>query len=738
MVGGFNRLLNNELNTYSRIYTALPNHDIIYFSMRLHVMDSWDSLDTGMIFFDDRFMIVLKGFGGTYATSICGNPNYNDLLGITVSGKVFHNASSLNFSLASITDDTSYDESLGISKVKLNFDFKSVTEVQILSVLPPSSNPTIVFSTNQFICSSPKYYNWDMTCADSCPSKFHPRTSNGNLYCDYPCSDTDFLYPDGSCQSSCLSPSIATVQSGKNFCDYRQNAQSIPTTNTTTPSSSATTTTTTTVSATTTMSQAVSVGLKAAAVLNSANPSFCQVAGLSEIIQYVRYMRVDYPPNLLELFQAQNGWASSFEFFPDMPSAWTESFDKQSLVYEFEQYSLDSEFVINYWSVLLSLISSVGIVLIFWMLERIASTVQAEGDVHRILRKAYRLFRWDLPLTILIGSSSNLAFFASVQLRYVQLTPTAEVLSLIVCTIMSIIMAALIYRNFSIAYSVLDAAKQKKKIGNQYNDYRIIYIEFKKESIWQLAYISVFIIRLSLPCVVIGLLTTFPFLQICILNFTSLLMLTYLILVRPFHSKLLLIQTIYNEFVILTVNICVGVLVGMDSIGYTDIQTRLNIGNVVIYINTIFTYSCALFLVFQLVIGIVDLVRRFRRDMKRGVDSFFRILLLMFTREKLEEKTIKRTMRFEHHNPHQVDTQILAIQKPYNYTLSALQEQHRDTRDGHRANNTKVNAEGELNTSVTPILDTSSELMNVNLAHPQRLGQNENPRSHSRLKRRPR
>ena len=126
LVGGyetFNTI--NQLDTgFIRSYTGLPSHAMIYFTITIWAIDSWNAnMDYFKVQFDSTTFTGWNSWDyNNFATSdICGNSLYQDLSGSRIFGRMTHSLSTLTMKIISELDDDSSNESLGFRDINLLF-----------------------------------------------------------------------------------------------------------------------------------------------------------------------------------------------------------------------------------------------------------------------------------------------------------------------------------------------------------------------------------------------------------------------------------------------------------------------------------------------------------------------------------------------------------------------------------------------------------------------------------------
>jgi len=284
LVGGYGILGTGSGGTqnqyYKRIYTGLPAHNTIYYTISFWLLDSWDN---GIDYFQWSFdSIVITGWGPGYSsfkTQLCGWTSYKDLSNLRTFGKVSHSASTLKLKVISQLDQDSLDESIAIRDINIlllntslaagtsQFCGKS-TDITLSSnqcscpeghsfgsgtcatcdvscsscfgpsnrecyqcasgyswngtnCIPCNANCSVCYGTGANQCSTCKsgYYLFqNNTCLSSCDTPFVITSSGSTYYCSKPCSGSLFYYNNGSCLANCSSPFVQQVYQSTNFC----------------------------------------------------------------------------------------------------------------------------------------------------------------------------------------------------------------------------------------------------------------------------------------------------------------------------------------------------------------------------------------------------------------------------------------------------------------------------------------------------------------------------------------
>ena len=109
--------------TYQRTYKNLPPHDMIYYSLRIMLIDTWYFNASVVVLFDPKHYIIpaLLFETADFTSNSCGNSGLNDLPLLKAYGKTTHTDSSLTLR---VTSNTFYDpatRSYGFRDINLVF-----------------------------------------------------------------------------------------------------------------------------------------------------------------------------------------------------------------------------------------------------------------------------------------------------------------------------------------------------------------------------------------------------------------------------------------------------------------------------------------------------------------------------------------------------------------------------------------------------------------------------------------
>ena len=385
-------------------------------------------------------------------------------------------------------------------------------------------------------CSTDTYlYLYNNTCLITCNSPYTKSSQDGIDICSFPCTDPAFpyFYSNGSCLSTCPTSSY-TIQTFDtiHLCQSKQ---------TTTDESDQAKLVESAIDAVKTGSQVASVGAKVASVLYSSNPKALSLASLDQMLMYIRYLSIGYPPKLVYMFHQEESGGISISFSPDLPESTSEQFEKYSLPENFEEYELDSSFFLNYWGNLSSLLIVLAAIVLLSFITRYTKRFQ---NLHLVLYRVKLIAKWDFFLMIFYSSCDGIAFFSSLQFRTMHFHSITSSLSSLTCIIMVILTPIILFWTFYIirdinkikSQSIFPAAKKREAL-KKWEGYELLHKGYKRDSFLQQGFIFFFVLRTVTFNFIIGYLFEYPLAQAALITFLSTIMLLYLGVKKPFEEN---------------------------------------------------------------------------------------------------------------------------------------------------------------------------------------------------------
>jgi len=464
------------------------------------------------------------------------------------------------------------------------------------------------------------------TCLVDCKAPYVQSTYSGISLCLPPCKDSEYYYEyDDECHPKCSSPykikyadiikvcysdvpiSLAEVEK------IQDAAASIES-----------------------QGQMASGGMKAASAMNSNSPSSALLAGLSSMLQYIRYMKINYPPKVQMLFLVSAGSPISLGFDFEIPESVEKKLADNTLPDVFEKYDINSNFVNNLWDFLMTLMIVV-IVIGALSIVKLMVPEKSYPRISLVLSKTLGAVRWNAPIMLLCSSSGDIFFYASLQIRSSPLTSFAAV----ICFCIALGMMVSVLTILVIGFKILKSFRNQEKDPNwaeKFKGYEILYEEYEVKSIWSLSYMILFIIRGIIFNLTLSNLFNFPLIQCIIINITNVLMLGYLLYLRPLKSFLNLVQLFVNEGLVNIIGVSIIILAIMDKAGINGQSTRVSVGNAIYFVIQTFNTFGLVFMGLSLLAFLVFLYKTWKYLKAQGINSPTKIFKAMVLGERIGQK----------------------------------------------------------------------------------------------------
>jgi len=384
-----------------------------------------------------------------------------------------------------------------------------------------------------------------------------------------------------------------------------------------------------------TLGKITSGSIKVASISQLATPRSALLAQLSAIMQYIRYMRINYPWKVQLLFQSNDASLISLSFDFNIPKKIEEKFDNYPLPDVFEKYGLDSNFIKNMWDLMNSALLVIFGLILLLLLKPI---LKKYAKLSHILTKIIQLLRWNTPIAMISGGAGEIIFFASLQIRNTPLDSAISIVSFFI----SLFMISWIIVILIICLKILRGFhQQRQKVTptpssespdwlEKWKGYEILYEEIEEKSLFSLAYMVIYVTRAVFFFAIIANLYEYPLAQSILINVTNLFIFLYLLLYKPLKDIWNTIQLLINEILGDILTICVLVLAIMDKAEIDAQSSRVTIGNVIIVIMMIFYVLGVVFLAIE---GAFFLIRvyKIRKEMRaRGIKNPFKMMKILF------------------------------------------------------------------------------------------------------------
>ena len=461
---------------------------------------------------------------------------------------------------------------------------------------------------NYHFCDAcqPGYYLYKYgTCLPTCHLGFASESIGDSLFCHSPCGADQYLYPDGSCQTTCPTSFIQNVEGHSYFCTFyltskeHSQAKNI---------------------AATQKVLGAALGSCAAilSAMNFANPTVMLINILSDMLQYLRYISISYPPKLQTVLDSADTF--SINILPDIPSSLAAHFPNTTLPANFQKYDLPSSFFINFWSSGIDLL----LMVIGFVAVLVVTKCSANGCCRRIQQyfvKMKQAMKWNFMLVMFLSYYGQIVFYTSFELRQKFFSAAGPIISLILClaiNIVSIFVFAIMLKVVTVAIrlaknriATVSPSAQHHQTTDlvKWIDFSMLFESFHDHSFLQQVYVPLFTIRMCLFYAFISYLYSYPLTTMTLITLMSIIAVVYLVFVQPQRSRIELYECIFPECVLLLINICVLVLAILDKKS-ADVQSAREItGDMVIWVNTVFRAISTAYFSIKMLVQITGKIR---------------------------------------------------------------------------------------------------------------------------------
>ena len=482
-------------------------------------------------------------------------------------------------------------------------------------------------SNDYYFCDAcqPGYYSYDSgSCLPKCYTGFNMVTVGGSNFCKNPCSSKQFLYPDKTCKSTCPVSFIEDI-GGSLYCSLDLSQADIA------------------VVTKTTAAQAIAGAVVTScgaiiSTVNSANPASVFLLISLDMLQYLGYVKIRYPSKLQLMLDSTDSF--SISIIPDMPDKLVQLFPNSSLPSNFQKYNLPSPFLVNFWHPGINLIAlaiALGVIL---TTEK--CTKKCGGIVYSYCLKAKCAIKWNLALVLFMSTYGQIVLFSSFEFRTINVFRFSSIISFLTCITMNAVALYILIRMTNIIISRRRSTTNPQTPASpiqeaNWTNCTILFEEFKDQFLLQQAYVPISIVRTYLFYVIIAYLYPYPLAQMVIITVLSVLMVLYLVILRPPKQKITLAEYIVPEVGLLLMNVCFTILAGLDaSQPHNDQKNRNLIGEIIIGIKTGLGITGATYFLIRTFINAVKGVIMINNRLKaRGAQK-----------ERLERRRVSRARSF--------------------------------------------------------------------------------------------
>ena len=359
--------------------------------------------------------------------------------------------------------------------------------------------------------------------------------------------------------------------------------------------------------------QAITSGTaQVATAVASGSPIGVSASLSGKIFSNIKYLNISYSEELLEAFETWDPNFITIGLEPDMPNSIKERIVDQPVPYTFAKYNVESSFLINFWQIFSVLVIVAFFFCCFKFFENITRKAKKRFLPFSYF-KAVRVSGQNFLLTQLYSVFGDLVFYSVLEWRTLDPRTYLSWLSLSISLFLYCIMFSCFYFHWKLLFTYqrlksksLSSEKQEEltKFIDTHEGNQVLFRDFRDNSTKVQGFLFFFTLRDVALSLIFTALYNFPLIQAWLIFLFNLLMIVYLVMSKPFTSRLDLFQQIVFETLILVVNSSVLIMALMDQFGYEAVNMRIRLGKGIIVICMIFSFTVLGFVALKLLISL--------------------------------------------------------------------------------------------------------------------------------------
>jgi len=420
-------------------------------------------------------------------------------------------------------------------------------------------------------CTSTQYITPGRVCLDSCVSPMTADSDDGILQCIPPCGSSKpyYLVEEMTCNTTCLPPYISKESHSFYEC-YRVRGQPR-------------------FKIMGSMAVPISLTLIGLSAVFSGFPWAILVMIVSRMIQYVRYVKIDYSQELDQLQAMWNLKYISLNVGITVPEGLYSGDalrEIKDLYTEFGTYSL---FNVNYWNPLLFLGGSMTFLGIFYMTELIIRHLFWNASAFKVIR-SIRAVAQNLMIVVIYSTFGNIFFFSALQFWKPSMDTVAGTVSFVITIFVILASLAMLVGNFYFLRKQQQLRKGagtkegKRKVQKYIDDspgLAVLFKHFKVESVFQQSFLVFYVIREVLYMIIVLFFPGYPLIQCLGILALCLVALIFIATSSAFVDYLDTLQMYAYEALMVVYTFAAAVVSVMDDDASKNISIRTLLGKVI-------------------------------------------------------------------------------------------------------------------------------------------------------------
>jgi len=385
---------------------------------------------------------------------------------------------------------------------------------------------------------------------------------------------------------------------------------------------------------------------------------------LVKSMQYVRYLDINMPPRLQRLGISKGRNVLSVSSGMQMGIEFQGHFIQQFLPVIYLKHELHSSFLVNYWEDLVNLIIAVGLALMFLILEKIFRAV--DMAVPEVICQTLRvLTKWNFVIMAFAINIDDIILFSALEFKSIdsKTSGVSLALAIVFLSLLVGLIGQMIY---------LIVIKKKKNIVVS-EDFQVLFNGFRDNSVFCQLFFILYMLRIGVPMALAVLLEMTPVGNTILQVALSCVVISFLIVYKPFVKKVNHYQILIFESLTLLMNCSILALTILSYNDKQNSQLAVVLGDFVIIGNDIINVMGLLFLIIKLHIEskiVLAFIKKHKVPKKMAVGLWVQLLYipLQLSHMGFEEMTVYNIVK---HDPNvkEVDFRKEKIGKPRQHEL---------------------------------------------------------------------
>ena len=347
---------------------------------------------------------------------------------------------------------------------------------------------------------------------------------------------------------------------------------------------------------------------------------------MSKLIQYICFLRINYPPRLAE---AISTWNTDI-FSLSVPESIAENLVSEDIDTVFTDHGLDTTFLSNFWDSMMIIVIAIAC----WAASKILililrkCTCSGTGIALKVFNEL-QVGALNFLVVQVYGGFGDVIFFTVLEMKSLLLTSTWSRVSFAASIIFMIIGICFLclYWKFLFAYHGLKSSKSEKsteaieQLERKYKSVSVLYEDFRDTGFFRHGFLFVLVARDVVISLIITLMPSFHRIQAILLCTLSVITCVCLILYNPFRERFERYSQLFSEVSVLIVYICILCLSIIDTenaLSYNNTD-RLAFG--IMSLNTILICQCNAAVIWNIIQKLRSEFKAYREKKKRSVQA---------------------------------------------------------------------------------------------------------------------